>query len=91
MERKVKVDKNGFIRCRVCGCTEIAACQPPCSWVGNQDLCSGCFEAARALGLWVTGAHRPNLTALLREFKRPRWEQVKAEVLGLRSERGGAR
>lgn len=27
--------------CRVCGCTESNACDPPCSWVA-QDLCSTC-------------------------------------------------
>lgn len=31
-----------FVRtCRVCGCTEHAACSPPCWWV-EPDLCSAC-------------------------------------------------
>lgn len=28
-------------RCRICGCTEDAACSPPCWWV-EADLCSAC-------------------------------------------------
>jgi len=28
--------------CRRCACSELDACQPPCSWVGEQDLCSAC-------------------------------------------------
>ena len=27
--------------CRVCGCTQLAACHPPCWWAGP-DLCSAC-------------------------------------------------
>lgn len=27
--------------CRECGCTELAACDPPCHWV-EPDLCSAC-------------------------------------------------
>ena len=33
--------------CRVCGCTDDAACSPPCWWVG-EDLCSAC-QATRAV------------------------------------------
>lgn len=29
--------------CRVCGCTEFNACQPPCWWV-EDDLCSACDD-----------------------------------------------
>lgn len=31
--------------CRVCGCTDIAACPGGCWWVGK-DLCSRCAEAS---------------------------------------------
>ncbi len=31
--------------CRVCGCTDDNACQPPCSWVAA-DLCSACGGAS---------------------------------------------
>lgn len=29
--------------CRVCGCTDYAACSPPCSWI-EADLCSACRD-----------------------------------------------
>jgi hypothetical protein len=32
--------------CRVCGCTENNACDPPCSWAGA-DLCSACSAPGR--------------------------------------------
>ena len=57
-------------RCRVCGCTWEEPCDPPCSWVGNEDICSGCVTALRFMVKWAEGAHRANLTALLREFRR---------------------
>jgi hypothetical protein len=30
--------------CRLCGCTDDHACNPPCSWV-ERDLCSACVPA----------------------------------------------
>jgi hypothetical protein len=33
----------GARHCRVCGCQELRACDPPCSWV-EEDLCSTCAE-----------------------------------------------
>ena len=82
-ERNIKVDRNGLVRCRVCGCTEISACNPPCGWA-DVDLCTGCQDAAMALVEWSEGAHRPNLAALLREYKRvafetPRYQLVEKE------------
>lgn len=38
---RLRVD--GQRSCRVCGCTDDRACQPPCSWV-EPDLCSSCRE-----------------------------------------------
>ena len=32
--------------CRVCGCTQNNACDPPCSWAGP-DLCSACGAPER--------------------------------------------
>lgn len=32
-------EEAGVQVCRVCGCTDLAACSPPCSWV-EADLCS---------------------------------------------------
>jgi len=31
--------------CRVCGCTDLTACDPPCWWVAK-DLCSACSACA---------------------------------------------
>lgn len=36
-------------RCRVCGCTDAAACEGGCSWV-EADLCSACKGKAAANG-----------------------------------------
>jgi hypothetical protein len=61
-----KTDRDGNVRCRVCGCTEIDACPVGCSWADG-DLCSVCFEAAEALRKWREQSRRANLSALLRE------------------------
>jgi hypothetical protein len=65
----IKHDRDGFVRCRVCGCTERDACDPPCEWV-EDDLCSGCAEAAEMLARWKEGARRTNFAALMRETQR---------------------
>ncbi|HKX71390.1 MAG TPA: hypothetical protein VJM75_09195 [Acidimicrobiales bacterium] len=40
------------VYCRICGCTDRAACPGGCSWVpdpaGEGDLCSACLERATA-------------------------------------------
>lgn len=42
--RQVVVDPPQKKRvCRVCGCTQVQACNPPCYWV-EPDLCSACTE-----------------------------------------------
>jgi len=69
MERPVKRDRDGLIRCRVCGCTEMDACPVGCSWV-EEDLCSVCAQAVAGLLEWEDAAHRANLGALLREYRR---------------------
>jgi len=70
---KVRRDKNGLTRCRVCGCTETDACPGGCQWApGEPDLCSVCDQAALALSDWELSARRPVLAALLREVKRRR-------------------
>lgn len=67
----VKRDRDGLIRCRVCGCTEVDPCFPPCSWVqGQPDLCSTCAVAVSTLVAWHSEARRANLAALLRELAR---------------------
>ena len=68
VERKVKFSAAGFMRCRVCGCTEIEPCEPACSWADG-DLCSCCCEAVDAMFVWFHNAHRPRLAALIREYK----------------------
>lgn len=65
----VSADRNGFVRCRVCGCTEIDACSPPCSWA-EDNLCSHCDAAVQAYVQWFEGARRPNRAALAREIAR---------------------
>ena len=76
----IKVDRDGFVRCRVCGCTECEPCEPPCSWIEGVDkgkrrgpLCSGCAQTLKAMVEWSEGAHRPNVSALLRDFARLRY------------------
>lgn len=65
----IKVDRDGFVRCRVCGCTDREPCEPPCSWTAHEtDLCSGCLQTIEALLEWQEGAHRANMSALLREL-----------------------
>jgi hypothetical protein len=69
-------DRDGYIRCRVCSCTEREACNPPCSWVeGEADLCSNCLAAVLVVTCWLEGAHHPSLSALKREAEqeRKRW------------------
>lgn len=68
-KRLVKVDRNGLVRCRVCGCTEIEACNPPCGWADG-DLCTTCAEAVRSLLEWEESARLPRLAPLVREFYR---------------------
>ncbi len=65
----IKLDRNGFVRCRVCGCTEEDACSPPCGWA-EDDLCTTCATAAEALAKWMEEARRPNRAALEREVER---------------------
>lgn len=67
----LRTTRLGLIRCRVCGCTETQACNPPCSW-SDVDLCSGCYEAAEALNAWIDGSHTPALTKLRTEARRMR-------------------
>ena len=64
--KAIKRDKDGLIRCRVCGCTEGDACADGCSWV-DDDLCSTCGSASEAIAAWIYGARRANKTALWRE------------------------
>lgn len=40
---------DGERQCRVCGCTDEAACPDGCEWV-EEDLCSNCVEKARWQG-----------------------------------------
>jgi predicted Fe-S protein YdhL (DUF1289 family) len=63
-----KRDRNGLVRCRVCGCTEIDPCANACSWV-EFDLCSTCYTAREALLEWHEQARRANWKALLRSLR----------------------
>lgn len=71
--RGIKVDRDGLVRCRVCGCTERQACFPPCGWVPKEaDICDRCHTAATILLDWHQGAWRPSKAALWREVARMR-------------------
>ena len=64
-------DRDGLVRCRVCGCTDREPCCPPCSWAPQEaDLCAFCLTAARVLAAWQQCAHRANWTALRREVSK---------------------
>ena len=65
--RKIKTDRDGLVRCRVCGCTEREPCCPPCGWA-DIDLCSGCADVVTILLDYAEGAHRFSVAGLLREF-----------------------
>lgn len=67
--REVKRDRNGFVRCRVCGCTEVDACADGCGWA-DTDLCTTCDRAAQAIVAWGFDARRPTWAALRREAER---------------------
>ena len=63
-------DRDGFIRCRVCGCTEREPCNPPCSWApGAADLCSTCADIVLIVAEWRAVAHRASWAALKREVE----------------------
>jgi hypothetical protein len=70
-QRGIRVDRDGLVRCRVCGCTEREPCGSACGWV-EVDLCSSCHETLEAMLYWAEVARRVNMTALLREFN---WER----------------
>jgi hypothetical protein len=59
----------GQVKCRVCGCTDRHTCNPPCHWA-EEDLCSTCLEAARALLNWGESAVKPDRNALWMELNR---------------------
>lgn len=59
---------QAITRCRVCGCTDDAACLNACSWV-ERDLCSTCAVAAEALASWLYNAKDADKTALNREVE----------------------
>lgn len=64
----VKVDRHGFVRCRVCGCTQFDPCPSGCGWApGEADLCTVCAAAAEALREWFENSRRGNIAALKRE------------------------
>lgn len=65
-------------RCRVCGCTEAEACNPPCGWApGQGNLCTSCAYAVNIVVEWMDIALRPNFAGIVREAK----AQYAAEAL----------
>lgn len=68
--REPRRDRDGLIRCRVCGCTEADACDPPCGWTpGEDDLCTSCCATVIVILTWIESARRANHTALWREVR----------------------
>ncbi len=60
-------------RCRVCKCTEMEPCCPPCAWEpGEPDLCDNCARIIRAVRNWLEAGLRPSWAALLKEAKKGR-------------------
>jgi hypothetical protein len=67
----VATDRRGFVKCRVCGCTEDRACDPPCSWVdGEADLCTTCGETLLQMRAWFEDCWKPSWRNLMKEAKR---------------------
>lgn len=42
------LEANDIPVCRLCGCTEVTPCEPPCGWAEG-DLCTSCAPFAIAL------------------------------------------
>lgn len=54
--------------CRVCGCTEVMACDPPCSWE-TPTLCTTCAQAIREMAAWLDDALAPFPEKLIEEAR----------------------
>jgi hypothetical protein len=56
---QAELGARSFRRCRVCGCSELDACEDGCGWAA-EDLCTACIEkteepartAMRCVGAW---------------------------------------
>ena len=66
---RLQTNTYGQVKCRVCGCTDRHSCNPPCHWI-EENLCSTCLEAARALLDWRESAVKPDRNALWMELNR---------------------
>lgn len=60
-QRVIDVQAGGRC-CRVCGCTDNAACSPPCHWV-EPDLCSACHGPMTMRGVDAFGTRRDDEVA----------------------------
>jgi hypothetical protein len=69
-------------RCRVCRCTEVEPCNPPCAWEpGEPDLCTTCAEVIRIVRQWrEEEAVQPSFAALQREVLKPRAAVLKRKA-----------
>lgn len=57
--------------CRICGCTDDAACPSGCTWVDRRHtLCSACQQAARTIAgdIEANWQRPPTLTRLARFY-----------------------
>jgi hypothetical protein len=66
---RLQTNTYGQVKCRVCGCTDRHPCNAPCNRI-EENLCSTCLEAARALLHWRESAVKPNRNALWMELNR---------------------
>jgi hypothetical protein len=63
---------SGDAKCRICGCSWLRPCDPPCSWThkrGEEPLCSVCNSFTWELARFIesTGASAAGLARLRKE------------------------
>jgi hypothetical protein len=75
----VKRSADGLTRCRICGCTEIDACNPPCGWV-EEGLCSTCWQAVAALLRHYDDSRKFNMAGIKREFD-AEWREPRLSLI----------
>jgi hypothetical protein len=63
-DHEPKHDRDGLLRCYVCGCSDREPCNPPCGWQYD-DICSTCANAVAALVEWREAAPRPMMSRLI--------------------------
>jgi hypothetical protein len=54
------------MKCKFCGCTYERACPVGCSWVGNEDICSVCWDFAVQLADYAERCNKVSGASLKR-------------------------